>query len=111
MTILNSSAGYFTLINTFTVEPEKAEALLAILSKATEEVFLHAPGFVSANLHISDDQRHVANYGQWRSKQDYEQAGKNPAVQRHMREAAKLVSSFEPVFYELVKVHVAEREV
>lgn len=110
MTILDPSAGYFILINTFTVEPEKAEALLANLSKATEDVFLHAPGFVSANLHISDDHRHVANYGQWRSKKDCEEAGKNPAVQRHMREAAKFVTTFEPVFYDLAKVHVAERE-
>jgi len=110
MTILDPSAGHFILINTFTVEPEKAEALLASLSKATEDIFIHAPGFVSANLHVSDDHRHVANYGQWRSKKDYEQAGKNPAVHSHMRETAKLVSSFEPVFYDLVKVHVAERE-
>jgi quinol monooxygenase YgiN len=110
MTILDPSAGYFILINTFTVEPEKAEALLAYLSKATEDVFLHATGFVSANLHISDDHRHVANYAQWRSKKDYEEAGKNPAVQSHMREAATLVSSFESVFYDLIQVHGAKRE-
>ena len=110
MSVLDPSAGYFILINTFTVEPEKAQALLASLSKATEDVFAPAPGFISANLHISDDRRHVANYAQWRSKKDYEQAGKNPAVQSHMREAAKLVSSFKPVFYDLVKVHVAEQE-
>jgi len=107
MTILDPSDGYFILINTFTVEPGKAEALLAYLSKATEEVFLHADGFVSANLHISDDHRHVANYAQWRSRKDYEEVAKNPAIQSHMREAAKLVSSFEPVFYDLVKVHGA----
>ena len=110
MTILDPSAGFFILINTFTVEPDKAQALLDSLSNATEEVFRHAPGFVSANLHISDDGRHVANYAQWRSKTDYDEAGKNPAVQSHMREAAKHVPSFEPVFYDLVKVHVAERE-
>ena len=110
MPILDPSAGHFILINTFTVEPENAEALLSSLSKATEEIFLHAPGFVSANLHMSEDRRHVANYGQWRSKKDYEAAGKNPAVQSHIREAAKFVSSFQPVFYGLVKVHVAERE-
>lgn len=109
MIILDPSAGNFILINTFAVEPENAQALLASLSKATEDVFRHVPGFVSANLHLSDDQRHVANYGQWRSKKDYEEAGKLPAVHSHMREAAKLVSSFQPVFYDLVKVYVAEQ--
>ncbi len=110
MTTLDPAADIFILINTFTVEPENAQALLTSLSKATDDVFRHMPGFVSANLHLSDDQRHVANYAQWRSKKDYEEAGKSPAVQGHMREAAKLVSSFQPVFYDLVKVHIAERE-
>lgn len=109
MTILDPSSSNFILINTFAVEPENAQALLTSLSKATEDVFRHVPGFVSANLHMSDDQCHVANYGQWRSRKDYEEASKNPAVQSHMREAAKLVSSFQPVFYDLVKVYVAEQ--
>lgn len=110
MTILDPSADNFILINTFTVEPEMAQELLTSLSKATEDVFLHLPGFVSANLHMSDDQRHVANYAQWRSKKDYDEARKNPSVESHIREAARLASSFEPVFYDLVKVHVAKRE-
>lgn len=108
MTILDPSADNFILINTFTVEPEMAQILLTSLSKATEDVFRHMPGFVSANLHMSGDRRHVANYAQWRSKKDYEEACKNSSVQSHMREAAKLASSFEPLFYDLVKVHVAE---
>jgi hypothetical protein len=31
-------------------------------------------------------------------------------VQGYMRDAAPLASSFEPVFYDLVKVHVSDRE-
>ena len=52
MTILDPSAGYFALINTFAVEPSKTQAVLAHLSKATEDVFLRipGPGFISANL-------------------------------------------------------------
>jgi hypothetical protein len=34
----------------------------------------------------------------------------NPDVQWHMRDAAALTSSFEPVSYDLVKVHIADRE-
>ena len=108
MTVLDPSAGYYILINTFTVEPGKAEALLAHLSKATEAVFLDAPGFVSANLHIGRDRRHVTNYAQWRSKEDYDAVVKNPQTQAHMREAAALASNFDPIFYDLVETHLAK---
>ena len=110
MTTIDPSARHFILINTFTVEPEKAQTLLTNLSSATETVFRHMPGFVSASLHLSDDRRHVANYAQWRSKSDYEEARRNPEVQRHMRDAASLATSFEPIVYDLVEVHTAERE-
>lgn len=59
---------------------------------------------------MSDDLRHVANYAQWQNNKDYDEAGKNPSVQSHVREAVRLASSFEPVFYDLVKVHVVEQE-
>ncbi len=52
------------LIDTFTVAPEKADALLAELSRATESQVRPVPVFVSAYLHVSEDRRHVANYGQ-----------------------------------------------
>jgi len=64
------------LINTFTVEPDRADDLLAILSRATEEATRHMPGFVSANLHVSRDKRHIANYAQWQS--DIEAMMANP---------------------------------
>jgi quinol monooxygenase YgiN len=101
MTTLNAGSGHLALINTFVVEPENAERLLQLLIQATAETMQGLPGFVSANLHVSLDRKHVANYAQWRSKQDFEAMLQNPAAQGHMREAAKLAKSFEPVTYEL----------
>jgi quinol monooxygenase YgiN len=97
-----------TLINTFTVEPERAQSLLAHLSKATEDIFLHLPGFVSANFHVSRDRRHVANYAQWCSQENYDAMVKNPRAQVHMRDAAAIASAFNPILYDLVETHVAE---
>jgi hypothetical protein len=48
MTTLDSKDHYATLINMLTVEPERAEQLLEVLSRATEETMRHLPGFVSA---------------------------------------------------------------
>jgi quinol monooxygenase YgiN len=108
MTKLDASAGHLTLINTFTVEPERADELLAILSRVTEDTMRHLPGFVSANLHVSRDRRHVANYAQWQSQEDFDAMLKNPEAQPHFRAIAAIASSFDPILYDLRVTHAAE---
>lgn len=95
-------------INTFTVEPDRSEELLAGLRKATEVLMQHQPGFISANLHMSRDKKHIVNYAQWRTQADYEAMAKKPTVQAHMRELAGLAQSFDPVFYDLRDVLTRE---
>ena len=107
MTNLNSADGYIVLINTFTVEPSRAEELLEVLSRATEAGMRQMPGFVSANLHVSHDKRHVANYAQWRSQEDLDAMMKNPKARVHMQEAASIATSFDPIYYELRETHSA----
>ena len=107
MVTLDPNAGLLVLINTFTVDPAKADELLAVLSRATEERMRHMPGFISASLHVSLDKRSVANYAQWRSKEDLEAMLKNPDAQPHMREAAGLAISFQPLLYDLRESHLA----
>ena len=101
MTTLDPADGYVVLINTFTVDPDKAEDLLAELSLATETGMRRRPGFVSANLHISSDRRHVANYAQWRTQEDLDAMMADLAAQDHMRKAADIATSFDPIYYEL----------
>jgi len=107
-TTLDPKGGYLAFINTFTVEPDNAERLLQALRDATEEIFRHQPGFISANLHISQDRRRVLNYAQWRSKEDYVAMSKQPEVQAHMKQAAALAISFDPVDYDLRDIVLAE---
>jgi quinol monooxygenase YgiN len=106
--ILDPKDGYLTFINTFTVEPENAERLALALRNATEKIFRHQPGFISANLHMSRDRRRVLNYAQWRSKEDYVAMSKLPEIQAHMKQAAALAISFDPVDYDLRDVVLAE---
>ena len=107
MTILDPNDGHITLINTFTVAPAKADALLKMLSEATEHGMRQRPGFISANLHVSLDRKHVANYAQWRSKADNDAMMNDPDAQTHMRKAAALAESFDPIYYELRESHSA----
>ena len=105
MTTLNPDDGGVVLINTFTVEPERAEALCDLLSTATVDVMRHLPGFVSANLHVSLDRTHVANYAQWESKKAYEAVFADADVVAHMQGAADAADGFEPILYELRHTH------
>jgi len=107
MTTLNTDTGVVTLINTFTVAPENVEDLLEVLSKAAEQTMRHMPGFISANFHVSDDRRHIANYAQWRSKADFEAMLKAPAAQKHMKEAVGIAKSAQPVLYSLYQTYEA----
>lgn len=101
LTTLDPAAGYITIINTYLVAPEDAEALLDLLVRATEETLRYVPGFVSANFHLNPDRTQVVNYAQWRSREAIAAAGTNPKVAERIREAAQLVESFTPVQYEL----------
>jgi heme-degrading monooxygenase HmoA len=102
-TTISREANLVTLINTFTVAPERQDELVRVLVDATEEVIRHQPGFVSANIHRGLDGTHVANYAQWRSTEDFEAMLANPDCQVHLRQAADL-ASFQPLLYTVVDV-------
>jgi quinol monooxygenase YgiN len=105
MTTIEQNSAYATLINVFTVEPDRAAELAALLTTATEEVMRHRPGFRSANIHLSTDGSRVVNYAQWDSADAYRSMLKDPIAQRHMSEAAALAISFDPHLYTVESVH------
>ena len=109
MTNLDPDDGYVILINTFTVEPDRAEELIAALSHATEHGMRQRPGFVSANLHMSGNRRHVANYAQWRTQADIDTMMADPTARVHMRAAAAIAISFDPIYYSLRESHTAAK--
>jgi hypothetical protein len=59
------------------------------------------PGYVSANIHRGLDGRHVANYAQWRSTQDFRAILENPEAAVHMDAIRKLAVN-EGYLYEVV---------
>lgn len=100
MTTLDPKDGYTILINTFMVRPDKGEAVLRVLEEATDTM-KRMPGFISANLHLSQDGKRIVNYAQWRSAADMQAMLRNEDAQPHMKAAADLAESYEPVLYTL----------
>jgi hypothetical protein len=109
MTNINTRDQLVTLINVFTVEPAKQQALVDLLIRATDETIQYFPGFVSANIHKSVDGVRVTNYAQWRSCEDIEAMLHNPAAMPHLKEATALATNVDPHFYEVVTVRGGSR--
>lgn len=89
-----------TLINVFSVVPEKQDELTNLLIKAIEETMRPLPGFISAKLHKSHDGRRVVNYAQWRSREDFEMMLKNPQTTQQMANIARL-AEFDRILCEV----------
>ena len=64
-------------------------------------------GAVLSSKDISHDLRRGANFAKWRSK-DCVAISKQPEVQAHMKQAAALAISFDPVDYDLRDIVLAE---
>ena len=106
-TTITTDAPVATLINVFTVRPENQRELADALTRATEEVMQHIPGFVAANIHLSADGERVVNYAQWDSEDSFKAMFTNPAAKEHMKAAADLAESFDPHLYTVASVHHA----
>jgi heme-degrading monooxygenase HmoA len=102
-TTIQQPSPYATLINVFTVAPERAHELAELLAIATDEVMQHLPGFISANIHLATDGTRVVNYAQWESAEAFQAMMNNPRT--HMGKAAALAASFDPHLYTVESVH------
>jgi quinol monooxygenase YgiN len=103
-TTIDPAQQVVTLINVFTVEPERQQELVDLLDRATDEVMRHLPGFVSANLHASLDGSRVVNYAQWRSVADFQAMLANPDAGAHMNAALDRATA-APHLYAVRSVH------
>lgn len=108
-TILDPRSGLITMINTYAVDPDRADDLVDFLVEATRSTLRHVPGFVSANLHVALDRAHVVNYAQWESREALAAARENAAVAALMQEQMKVATGFAPVPYELCASILAAR--
>jgi heme-degrading monooxygenase HmoA len=90
-----------TLVNVFTVDPERQEELAALLIRATDDTMRHIPGFISATIHRSADGTKVINYAQWRSRADFTALQQNSRARPHLEAAAQLATA-EPIVCEVV---------
>ncbi|MEV4320169.1 antibiotic biosynthesis monooxygenase family protein [Actinocrispum sp. NPDC049592] len=105
MTTIDAHADLVTLINVFTVAPDRQEELFQALDKATVDFFTGQQGFISANLHVSEDGTKVVNYAQWASTEAYQQVLQTEAAKQHIAEIMTIAERAEPRLYEVRSTH------
>ncbi|QFS84368.1 Tetracenomycin-F1 monooxygenase [Roseivivax sp. THAF40] len=94
-----------TVITTFECSPGTCGDLLALLQAAYAEFISDQPGFLAAGLHVNDAETRIANYSQWRSRDDFKAMLRSDEMRRRNREIAALCSRFEPVMYEVAALY------
>lgn len=78
-----------TLINIFSVEPQNQQELIDIMVRTAEQTARYQPGFISAHLYRGVEGNFVANYVQWRSKEDLDRMKAMPEMKQHVEEIHK----------------------
>src|SRR5437868_13318534 len=100
-----------TMINVFTVAPERQQELVDLLVEATDQIIRKLPGFVSANIHKSLDGVRVTNYAQWESKAAFEAFVRNPAASAHFKKAESIAERIDYHTYTVEHVAMGANEV
>jgi len=100
MTISNEQP-VLTLINFFTVEPEKQDELLALLISCTDEFISSCPGFIAATYHKSLDGKNVVLYAQYENMEAFQGVINSEGGKRMVTEGSKLAVSVQRCFCEV----------
>jgi quinol monooxygenase YgiN len=105
-TTIRQDSGLMTLINVFTVAPERQQQLVDLLTETAQERMREQLGFVSVSIHRSADGRRVVNYVQWRSRDEFEAMTRKPELQPHFARIGAL-AEFDPIVCEVAHVSAA----
>jgi quinol monooxygenase YgiN len=101
MPSISPDAPLQTVITTFEVMPGTCHDLLDLLRDAYAAYISRQPGFLGAALHVNDAQTRIANYSQWRQREDFLAMLRSNEMRRRNREISALCKSFEPVMYDV----------
>lgn len=102
MPTITEGAELQTVITTFEMTPGTCQDLLDALADAYEAFISKQPGFLAAALHVNDAQTRIANYSQWRQREDFLAMLRSDEMRRRNREISALCKNFEPVMYDVV---------
>lgn len=99
---ISKDADMQTVITTFEMTPGTCQDLMDALTDAYDNFISKQSGFVAAGLHVNDAQTRIANYSQWRRREDFQAMLRSDEMRARNRKIHDLCRSFEPVMYDVV---------
>ena len=106
MTDIAENQGIVTQITTVKMKPTNQDEVLQLMEERAKFMATQ-PGFVSMNLHRSQDGSHVVNYVQWTNAEKLKAAHHSPEFRAKWPRFGELVQEVEPCLYEVVLSKVA----
>jgi heme-degrading monooxygenase HmoA len=103
---MTPSNGIVTQITTVKLPPDKQDEVLELM-KERARFMATQPGFVSINLHRSQDGTHVVNYIQWSDARQLSAAHHAPEFRKKWPQFGALAEEIEPCLYEVVHSQAA----
>ena len=104
MLTISQDTSHQTVLTTFEVTPGTFADVLDLLKATYHEVISKQPGFIAAALHVNDAQTRIANYSQWRAREDFLAMLRSDEMRARNREINALAKGFEPVMYDVEAV-------
>ncbi len=90
-----------TVITTFEVTPATCQAMLDELTDACDQFISKQPGFIGAAIHVNDARTRVANYSQWRTRDDFQAMLRSEQMIKRSQRINDLCKGFLPVMYDV----------
>lgn len=75
------------------------------MKEATEKVLCKLPGYISANLHISDDKKTITNYAQWATIEDFHNMLRDEEAKKYAESASDISIHNKQVTYTTIWTH------
>ncbi|MCB1354578.1 MAG: antibiotic biosynthesis monooxygenase [Rhodobacteraceae bacterium] len=105
MLTITGDTSFQTVLTTFETTPGTCHDLLDELMDAYDKFIRHQDGFVGAGLHVNDAQTRIANYSQWRKREDFLAMLRSTEMRVRNRRISALCKSFEPVMYDVAETY------
>lgn len=90
-----------TVITTFEVTPSTCQKLLDELQASFAQFVSKQPGFIGVAMHVNDAQTRIANYVQWKTREDFQAMLRSDEMRSHLQKFNALCKGFEPVMYDV----------
>lgn len=105
MQTISQGTSFQTVVTTFEVTPGTCHDLLDELQEAYTACIVKQPGFIGASLHVNDAQTRIANYSQWKRREDFQAMLRTAEMRERNRRINALCKGFEPVMYDVAAVY------